>query len=250
MFRKLIPLALCMAAAACTNPNDMDGTTPDLGDFLLGHNIVVASKAQEGPMSRTASEAEWKTAMTDAMQERFGRYDGDHYYHIGTSIEGYVLAQPGIPLVLSPKSILLVNVTVWDDELGKKLNEKPHTISVIETFGGHSIMGSGYTMEPEEQMRGLARNAAKEIERWMLENREWFGKSVAPTSLKAPAPAASMTAGTTAATTASPAAPAATPTPAASTATTAVPAATTPTPGAQAVFAPAIEPEVLGPNLP
>ncbi|MFC3118966.1 hypothetical protein ACFOHS_15070 [Jhaorihella thermophila] len=63
-----------------------------LGDFSLGHNIVVAPKMQKGPVSREATKEEWIDALTNAFAERLGRYDGDKLYHLGVSVEGYMLA--------------------------------------------------------------------------------------------------------------------------------------------------------------
>jgi len=215
---KTLFAALALLTSACTSANDLEDPPADLGNFLLGHNVVVASKAQIGPMSRSATEDEWKTTLKAAIDERFGRYDGDRYYHLGTSVEGYVLAQPGIPVVLAPKSILIMNVTVWDDAQQKKLTEKPEQFTVFESLSGDTIVGSGYTLSKEEQMRNLSRNAAKQIETYLLKNREWFGAQAGPPP-KATATAVRATA--------MPPASASATTPATATPVTATPAATT-----------------------
>lgn len=177
MFRKLFALLSLVIVTACTNPNDLDQAPVALGNFSLGHNVAVAPNLTKGPASREASKEEWIAAMQSAIDERFGRYEGDKLYHFGISIEGYVLAQPGIPLVLSPKSVLIANVTVWDDAAGKKLNEQVKQITVLETFGGNTLIGSGYTQTAEEQMQGLSRNVAKEIQKWLVRQMAeegWF----------------------------------------------------------------------------
>ncbi len=173
--------ALMMAAAfvlaGCTNPNDLDQAPKYLGNFQMGHNVAVAPNLTKGPASREASKEEWIAAMTGAMDERFSRYDGDKFYHFGISIEGYVLAIPGVPIVASPKSALILKVTVWDDALGKKLNEEPHQVTVIESFSANTVLGSGLTQSKEKQMENLTRNAAKLIQNWMVrENSKqgWF----------------------------------------------------------------------------
>lgn len=177
MIRTLVLFLSLAALVACTNADDLDKAPVDLGNFSLGHNVVVAPNLTKGPVSREASKEEWIAAMKSAIDERFGRYEGDKLYHFGVSVEGYVLAQPGIPLVASPKSILIFNLTVWDDAAGKKLNEEVKQITVIETFGGDTIVGSGYTKTAEEQLQQLSRLAAKEIERYLVrQNFElgWF----------------------------------------------------------------------------
>lgn len=163
--------------AACSGAADLKEPPVDLGDFSLVHNIVVAPKVQKGPLSREASEQQLVDTMTLAIAERFDRYDGARDYHFGISMEGYVLAAPGVPLVFSPKSILIINVTVWDDALGRKLNDEPHQITVLETLGTGTIVGSGYTLEPEEQLRQLTQNASKAVERYLVSQMKeegWF----------------------------------------------------------------------------
>ncbi|WP_319825758.1 hypothetical protein [Thalassovita sp.] len=177
MPRILVLFALLFGLAACTNANDLNEPPVELGDFNLGHNIVVAPKMTKGPVSRDATPEEWIASLTGAIAERFDRYEGDRLYHFGVSVEGYVLAQPGIPIILSPKSVLIINLTVWDDAKGAKLNEKPEQITVLESFSGGSIIGSGLTQSKEQQMENLSRNAAKLIQDVLVRKRAdegWF----------------------------------------------------------------------------
>jgi hypothetical protein len=189
MLRTLLALLSLAAVSACTFSNDLNKPPPDLGDFSLGYNVVVAPNLVKGPLSRTADKDQFIAIMKEAVQERFGRYEGDKLYHFGVSLEGYVLAQPGIPLVLSPKSILIINFTIWDDAKGKKLNEPPEQITVIESFGAGSLLGSGYTQNEEQQMRGLAKNAAKQIQNYLVrksKSEHWFDGSAGATDTPAP----------------------------------------------------------------
>lgn len=177
MLRKWLLILLVPLVAACSGAADLDEAPVALGDFKLGHNVVVAPKVQKGPLSRDASKEDLIAAMKLAIDERFGRYDGAKDYHFGVSLEGYVLAAPGVPLVLSPKSVFIVKITVWDDAEGKKLNDEPHTVTVLETFGTGALIGSGYTLSAEEQLRQLTQNAAKAIERYLVQQNEeqgWF----------------------------------------------------------------------------
>ncbi|SMO59842.1 hypothetical protein SAMN06265173_10722 [Thalassovita litoralis] len=183
MSRILILFALLFGLTACTNSNDLDKAPVDLGTFQLGHNVVVAPKMVKGPVSREASKEEWIASLHGAIAERFDRYEGDKLFHFGVSVEGYVLAQPGIPIVASPKSVLIINLTVWDDAKGKKLNEKPEQITVLETFSGDTLVGSGLTQSKEQQMLNLSRNAAKMIQDYLVKkNTEegWFKPDATP----------------------------------------------------------------------
>ncbi len=177
MIRIIAALMSATLLVACNGAADLNKAPVPLGDFNLVHNIAVAPKAVKGPLSREVSEQALTKALTDAVAERFDRYDGSRAYHFGMSIEGYVLAQPGIPLVFAPKSILIINLTVYDDARNLKLTPKPHQITVLESFDQGPIVGSGYTKSAEEQLKNLSQNVAKSIEIFLVQqNKEngWF----------------------------------------------------------------------------
>jgi hypothetical protein len=170
----LLAAALALLAG-CNSARDLDEAVVPLGDFYFGHNIVVAENAVQGPLSREAAPEEWEEVLRAEMDRRFRRFDGDRLYHLAIGVEGYVLAMPGIPVVAAPKSALIFSVTVWDDAAGGKINETPHRITVLETLGGDSVVGSGLTRSREEQMQDLAQNGARSVENWLRENIDWFG---------------------------------------------------------------------------
>ena len=171
---RLAALAAFLFLAACAEQDLASRQLEDLGEFKLGHNIVVAPNPTIGPFSREATEAEWRAVMTRAIDERFGRYEGDQFYHIAIAVNAYALAQGGIPVVASPKSVLVVGATVWDDFKQVKLNREPEQITVFENITEDTVVGSGLTQTREEQMTNLARNAARAVERWLAKNPEWF----------------------------------------------------------------------------
>lgn len=172
MFRIAILLTALWTLVSCTVPTK-EVTDPqlDLGDFVLGHNIVVAPDIVKGPLSRDASAEAWIASVKSAIDARLGRYDGDRLVHLGVNVGGYVLAQPGVPLLMSPKSVLGITVTAWDDRAGGKFNEEPKEIFVLETITGGSLVGTGYTLSAEDQMANLSYNIAKSIEKWLHSNR-------------------------------------------------------------------------------
>ncbi|MGY6535562.1 MAG: hypothetical protein ACXIVG_09485 [Pararhodobacter sp.] len=186
LHRSFAALLLLLVAAACTDARGTGDARPELGDFRLGHNIVVAANAQQAPLSRTAEPEAWEAAIREAVAERFEHYEGTRLYHIAISVDGYVLAVPGVPLVASPRSALIIGVHLWDDELGL-LNEERRQLTILEGVSGESIVGSGLTRSAEEQMAVLSRNAARAIENWMAENTAWFntGRPPRPEMLEA-----------------------------------------------------------------
>jgi len=169
---------------ACTSKDDLSEPPVPMGNFLLGHNIIVADAAQKGPLSREADADVWETALSSAMEARFGRYSGDKYYHIGTHVDAYVLAIPGIPFVAAPKSILIITINIWDDATGEKLTAEPKQLTVFERSEKNTfILGSGLTNSKAAQIKNLSNNAARMIQKYLLENPEWFGLPPLPEHL-------------------------------------------------------------------
>ena len=170
----LLVLGLGLALSACQT-NDLTEPPVELGNFALGHNIVVTSNMQKVPISRDATPEQWEASLEKAMDDRFGRYEGEKLYNIGISIDAFALAPPGVPLVLNPKSALGMTVSIWDDAAQKKLNEEGKQIIVMEKMSGETMVGSGLTQSAAKQMEILSYNAAKAVEGWLLDNPEWFG---------------------------------------------------------------------------
>jgi len=179
MSRIFALLAFIALLAGCTGYTPQDPLVP-LGEFNLNYTYVYAAKARKGPVSRTASEEEWVAALTSAIDERLGQYQGSQGYDIGVSVEGYLLAPKGIPVLYSPKSALIINVTVVDLATNQKLNDKARQFTVFETTTqGSFLIGSGRERTKEQQMQGLSRNAVRNIEEWLAEqalNEGWFAR--------------------------------------------------------------------------
>ncbi|MES2666394.1 MAG: hypothetical protein V4712_09865 [Pseudomonadota bacterium] len=186
LFRSAAAFAACLTLLVACGTNDLAEPPVALGDFALGLNIVVADNVQKVPISRNATPDEWEAAVKKAVADRFGRYQGTRLYNIGISVDGYALAPPGIPVVAAPKSILVVTANIWDDAAGKKLNPEGKQLTVFESLSGDTVIGSGLTRTKAQQMEALSYNAVKSVERWLLENPEWFGL---PPNIKVPATA-------------------------------------------------------------
>ena len=169
-FRWLAPLALTLLVAACDPTTDLDGPLKPMGEFRLGHNIAVARNPTLAPGSLKATEAEWQAAMTKAVADRFGRYEGDRLYHIGISIDGYNLSILDAPLLPTPKPILIITASIWDDALGRKLNAEAKQLTVI----GGTLAGTGVAPSREEQMANLSASGAEAVQKWVMENRQRF----------------------------------------------------------------------------
>lgn len=176
MIRKLLFLLPSVVfLGACTTELDPQVANSGLGDFSLDRVVIVVDEPQQGyVISREADEAYMKAALEQAITSRFARFEGDNSYSIGIKVTGYVLARPGVPVLLAPRSLLGMNVNVYDD-VPRRLNGKPKQLVVFEDAGGDTVVGSGYTQSAEEQLAEMADNAAIEIEKWLRENEDWFG---------------------------------------------------------------------------
>lgn len=168
MRRFLVAVPLLFALVACGDATrDLAEPVEPLGDFKIGHIGVVAPNLQKLLVSREATNDEWVEAVTDALDARFRRFEGDKFYHLGVSVEAYSLPPPIIP----GKSALALNVTLWDDAAQAKMNEEPEEIQIIR------LLESRLTSTKESQMAWLVAEAAKDIERWLREKQEsdgWF----------------------------------------------------------------------------
>ena len=165
----------CLLLVACTSQTQKFDSKPvPIGNFRLAQMVPrVGEELAKGPFSRTASGKEWIAAIDIAFKDRFFRFEGGSYYHLGVTVNGYILAKPGIPLVAAPKSVLIFSVIVIEDHTGKVLTQKPHQITVVEQLNVGSLIGSGYTRSREQQINDLAQQAALSTEAW-LRQQSWF----------------------------------------------------------------------------
>ena len=171
---RLAGIATCATLAACAG-DPLTETPEPIGDFRLGHAIAVVEDTTKGPFSREVDPQMLKAELEQAVRARLGRYDGDGLYHLGMAVAGYVLAQPGIPVVYTPKSVLIVDVTVFDNATREKLTPEPKRITAFEGLEKTvPILGSGLTRSAEDQLKNLVTQAAVQIENWLRENPDLF----------------------------------------------------------------------------
>ena len=171
---RLRTLALMLVLGACAGQPLSERPEP-VGDFRLGYAIAKVDRPEQGPFSRVISDAAIKAEVEGAVRARLGRYDGDGLYHIGMAVGGYVLAQPGVPLIFSPKSIMIVDVTIFDNATRQKLNPEPFRITAWEGLENTvPIIGSGLARDAEQQLQNLSEQVAVQIEAWISENPQWF----------------------------------------------------------------------------
>jgi len=170
----LRPLALTLLLTACAGQPLHERPEP-LGDFRLGYAIAKVERPEQGPFSRVISDQAIKSEVEGAVRARLGRYDGDGLYHIGMAVGGYVLAQPGVPLIFSPKSIMIVDVTIFDNATREKLNDEPFRVTAWEGLENTApIIGSGLARNAEKQLANLSEQVAVQIEAWIRKNPQWF----------------------------------------------------------------------------
>jgi hypothetical protein len=167
--------------ASCAETTDVETGPPEpLGDFKLGFATVFADNAEKGPLSREATSDELEIGLKAEMDRVFGAYSGSKFYNLAVSVDTYILAVPGIPLVASPKSALIVSLNVWDDAKNARISEEHKQFTVLEKItGGSLLLGSGLTQSKEEQLIGLQKSAVKQILAWLQENDHLFAPEAA-----------------------------------------------------------------------
>ena len=172
-------LALGFAAtllAACEAPVDEVSATPEpLGQFRLGHNIAIADHATKGPFSRDFTEDQIEATVQNAVANRLRRYDGDGLYHLGIVVGSLVLAEPSGPAQFAKQPAMVLDVTVYDDATGKKLNATPNRIRASNGFQTTlPLFGTRFVPTAEVQLQNLSIDAARQIEAWLVANPDWF----------------------------------------------------------------------------
>ena len=169
-----IVLVLTVGLLAACAAEDLSAPPTPIGDFQLGFNSVVADQAQSVGPSRKATPDEWEAAFKQEIGKRIGRYSGNRIYHVGVGVTAYALAVPGVPIVLSPKSVVVFSVDVWDDALQRTVNAESKDFTVFEGISGATVIGSGLTKSRVQQIATLSENAARQIGEWLVENKAWF----------------------------------------------------------------------------
>ena len=176
-YRSFYILFLCLGLAGCFGPLDVQEPVKPIGDFALGYAVVVGPDMVKGPMSRDGDPDQIIASVKQAIETHLEPLSGTQLFHVAVKIEGYVLAQTGLPLLVSPQSALLLSVTIWRDESGQKLNSVPHQITVLEGPSERTLIGSGLSQSPDQQLENLARSAALQIEAWLRVQHsaeDWF----------------------------------------------------------------------------
>lgn len=169
-------ILILLSLVGCTTELPLGQRGTPIGDFNLTQLQVSVKDPIVGGLSRKADDAVFETALNQALHARFDRFDGTGIYTLKVDLVGYVLAAPGIPILLAPRSLLGMNVNVYVFENGawRRLNAETYKLVTFEDAGGDTVLGSGYTQNAQEQLDELAANAAIEIEKWMRENADWF----------------------------------------------------------------------------
>jgi hypothetical protein len=155
----------------------LDEPPEDLGAFKVRVAHVYTEKALQWPLSRSADHSEWTAPMKNALEGRLRRYEGSQDYDVAVTLEGFMLAPPGVPVLLSPKSAVVVNLFVYD-VAAKEYLAKKHQMEIFESTTGESaILGSGHARTKDEQIAGLAINIADAVEEYLAEQhveQGWF----------------------------------------------------------------------------
>ncbi|MVO17645.1 hypothetical protein [Parasedimentitalea huanghaiensis] len=180
MIRLIAFLASLSLLTAC-GETLMDEAQEDLGAFKMRVGYIYTDKALQWPLSRNAEGSDWNADLQNALDTRLRRYEGTQEYDVAITLEGFMLAPAGVPIVLSPKSVAVVNVFVYD-VAGQEYLAKKHQMEIFESTTGESaLLGSGHSRTKEEQIAGLSLNIVDAVEEWIAEQHlesGWFDERV------------------------------------------------------------------------
>lgn len=177
LFASLLLLVSC-------SETQLDEAPEDLGNFNMRVGFVYTDKALQWPLSRDAEPSEWNEPIERALEARLGRYQGNGKYDVAITLEGFLLATGGIPVLVNPKSAAVVNVFVYNVETQTYLARK-HQMEIFEdTTGESALIGSGYSRTKQEQIDGLALKIVDALEEYMAAQHAehgWFNGAEAAT---------------------------------------------------------------------
>ncbi len=164
-----------MMLVSCTESAPVISENPEpLGDFKLGFAVVVDKDAEVGPLSRKADPDEWVAAIKPKFEKMLSSHTGERFYHVSITVAGYVLAVPGIPIIASPKSGVVVVLNVWDDARQVRILEANKQFTVVEAISAKSFFGSGLTQSKEEQIAVLTDRILKQVDDYLHKNADAF----------------------------------------------------------------------------
>lgn len=177
-FAAILATAFTLVACGDATPPPSTAAPKPLGDFKLGYAVVNADNAQIAPMSREATADEWEAALKPELERRLSVYQGERFYHVSITVGAYALAVPGVPIVFSPKSAVVILVNVWDDARQVRIIEQNKQFTVVEALSAKSILGSGLTMSREEQMAELSAKVINQVMKYLEDNADSFRPDV------------------------------------------------------------------------
>lgn len=174
---RLIAFLTSLTLLVACGETQLDEAPEDLGTFKMRVGYIYTDKALQWPLSRNAEGSDWNATLQNSLDGRLRRYEGTQEYDVAITLEGFMLAPPGIPIVLSPKSVAVVNVFVYD-VAGQEYLAKKHQMEIFESTTGESaVLGSGHSRSKDEQIAGLSLNIVDAVEEWMAKQHQengWF----------------------------------------------------------------------------
>ncbi|MBT8153412.1 hypothetical protein KMP13_05790 [Epibacterium ulvae] len=187
---RLLSLFMALALLGACGATQVDEAPEDLGAFKARVLHVFTDKALQWPLSRDADASEWTEPMKRALNARLGRYQGSQEFDVAVTLEGFMLAPGGVPILFSPKSVAVVNVFVYDVSGAVFLAEKIQMEIFEDTTGESALLGSGHSRSKQEQIDGLALNIADKIEEFIAKKHAdegWFAPKLAEPQAADPA---------------------------------------------------------------
>lgn len=162
--------ALTLTACAQTTPLAGSKGQRLSDDLKLGHVGIVTKNMERAEYSDEINEDALKASLRAAIMSKLSRSQGQTVYNIGVNVEAYALANAAVPSVSSPKSVLIMSVSFWDDSSDQKLIVAPVAVIAVDGLYGTSIIRTKPLKTKEQRIAALSAKAALEIERYFVSN--------------------------------------------------------------------------------
>lgn len=142
--------------------------------FTLGHVGVITTGMAKGAYSVDVQSQDLATHLRSAVTSELSNFTGGHQYNLGIKVEAYTLANPSMPTVPQPKSVLMLTLSVWDDSHDPRPILAPATVVAVDGLYGTSIFVTKPQGSIDQRLAALCAKAAIEIERYLVKNSDFL----------------------------------------------------------------------------
>lgn len=141
-------------------------------NIRFNHISIVATDMVKNAYSDDVSPEDMTTQLRRAITSKLSELQGDRVYNIGIKVTGYMLANPSVLTVSSPKSVLMLSVSVWNDSPDNKLMLPPSTVIAVDGLYGSALSIAKSQGSKDQRLAALTGRAGVEIAQYLARNAQ------------------------------------------------------------------------------